>query len=371
MKTRITLTLAVALLLPPLSPARAQTARPVSPEHDGNAMNPVWSPDGSQIAYEVAHSTEKYTELFLLRLQGGAEDRIGPPAGAGGVGGRFMDRRQVDHEFAWAPGGQLYAFSSSGSDDEFDVYIKGVTVPIGTDVKDGGPAFSSDGRYIAWCSASTGDGDLYLLDIYALEEKPRRLTWGSGLDFYADWSPSGMQMVYTAMSEGGSNIRRISDALKPKDTDKALTTWASTQIKPSWSPDGRWIAFYSNHDNDETGRFDVWVVQAEGGEPWEVVAGVVPGERGGPAWTPDSAAIVAVRNDPNRGDPLVRADLATGAVQEIATGTVNNAEPAVWGRAGDATWKVAFVSQGVRSSQTQAWRRVWVVDIPGAAKPGR
>ena len=370
-KRTLALASSALLLLAMTAPALAGAARPVSPHHEGNAMNPVWSPDGTRISYEIAHSAEKYTELFLLTVDGGGEERIGPPAGAGGLGGRFLDRRQVNHEFTWAPSGQLYAFASSGSDDDFDLYIKGVTVPIGTEDKEGGAVFSADGRYIAYCSAATDDGDLYLLDIYALEKPPTRITWGSGLDFYADWSPDGLSLVYTAMSEEGSNIRLISDVFDPKDHDTRLTAWSSTQIKPSWSPDGKWVAFFSNHGKDDRTRFDIYVVQVAGGEPFKVIADVIPGERSGPAWTPDSRALITVRDDPNSGDPVVRVDLGSGAVRVIETGTVNNAEPAVYGRATDGNWKVAFVSQGIKSGDTQAWRRVWVVDIPATSRRGR
>ncbi len=352
---------ALLLLLLPAT-ASAGEARVVSGDHAGNAMSPVWSPRGGQLASPVAHAQEKYTDLFLLTVDGGAEERIGPPAGAG-LGGRFMDRRQVNHEFTWSSNGQLYAFSSSGSDDEFDVWIKGVTIAIGTDEKEGGASFSADGRYLSYCSAASGDGDLYLLDIYALEEKPTRLTDNPGLDFYGVWSPTASSIVYTEMNERGANIRVIEDATGQPST-RALTDWKSTQIKPSWSPDGKWIAFFSNHDLKDRTQFDIYVVQADGGEPFKALADVVPSERRGPVWTPDSAGLIAVRNEPNAGDPLVRADLAQGTVTEIVTGTVNNAEPALTGRHDDSTWRLAFVSQGIQGSKTQAWRRVWTIDIP-------
>lgn len=351
--------------------ALAADARRVSPEAAGNAMDPVWSPDGATLVYEVAHPQEKYTELFMLRVESGTTELVTPPAGAGGLGGRFGDRRQVNHEFSWSPTGQLYAFSSSGTDDEFDVWLKGVTVPIGTEEKEGGAVFSADGRHLAYCSAATGDGDLYLLDIYALEDPPTRLTTGTGLDFYATWAPEGPTLAYTAMSESGTNIHVIGDVQRAAETERAITRWPSTQLKPSFSPDGRWLAFFSNHDNEDRTQFDIYAVQVAGGEPFKVAADVIPSERRGPVWTPDSNGLIAVRNDPNQGDPLIRVDIGAGTARIIQTGTVNNAEPAIFGRLDSSTWSVAFVSQGVRGSDEQAWRRVWVVDIQASSRRGR
>ena len=73
---------------------------------------------------------------------------------------------------------------------------------------------------------------------------------------------------------------------------------------------------------------------------------------------------MAVVADPNRGDPLVIVDVDTHAVRELAVGTVNNSDPVVHDDAATGRWRVAWVSQGVRSSSEQAWRRVYLQDIP-------
>ncbi|MEE2827677.1 MAG: hypothetical protein VX498_00695 [Myxococcota bacterium] len=346
------------------APSAAQPARLISPEHAGNAMNPVWSPDGSQVSYEVSYAREKYGSLFLLDVGRGSEVEIKPSAGARTSGGRFRVQRQVNHEFTWSPSGKLYAFASSGNDDDFDIHIKGVSVPIGSEAKEGGASFSADGRYLSFTSARTGEGDLYLADIYGLENEARRLTSGPGLEFYAVWSPVGQSLVYTAMGDEGANIRIIRDPSKPESSDQALTTWKSTELKPSFSPDGRWVAFFSNHGRKERTHFDVYVVKATGGEPFRIARDVIPNERSGPAWTPDGQSLVVVRNDPNMGDPLVRVNLLNNVEQLIPTGTVNNGDPGVSGRPGDRSWSLVFVSQGKKGSDTQTWRRVWAMDLP-------
>jgi Tol biopolymer transport system component len=357
------LTLTLLLISTPCA-ALAGSAVPVSQERQANAMDPRLSPDGRRLSFEVSHAQEKYTELFVVAAEGGTEETVQPSASAGGLGGRFLDRKQVNHEFAWAPNGQLWAFSSSGTDDDFDIWVRGVTVPLGGEEKEGGAAFSADGRHLVWCSASTGDGDLYLADIYSLEKPPTRLTTSPGLDFYAAFSPAGGKLAYAAMTEDGANIHVIEDLADPAGSDRALTRWKSNQLKPSWAPDGRSLAFFSNHHREQ--GFDLYVVDLAGGAPRRIASGVVPNERRGPPWTPDGTEIIAVLDDPNAGDPLVRVPVRGGAVVPVDAGTVNNAEPAVAPVLVNGRIRVAFVAQGLKGDKKQDWRRVWRIDLPAA-----
>ena len=67
---------------------------------------------------------------------------------------------------------------------------------------------------------------------------------------------------------------------------RQLTSQASAEYAPKFSPDGRWIAFTANYD----GNPDVYVMPAEGGEPrrltWHPGADVVNG------WSPDGKRIL-------------------------------------------------------------------------------
>lgn len=351
-----------AVLLLSLPASAFAGARPVSPVRDGNAINPLWSPDGSQLAYEVTTPAERVTDIYVLDVKAGREQVVTPPASSSGLGGRFRERKQVNHEFAWASRAGLYAFASSGTKDEFDIYVNGVTVPIGSEEKEGGAVFSTDSRQLVFSSARTGEGDLYSVDIFELERAPTRLTQGEGLEFYAAFGSTG-GLAYAAMTEDGANIRVIDDITRPERTDRALTKWKATQLKPSWSPDGRRIAFFSNHLKEDRGKFDLYVAAASGeGVPQKIVENVIPNERRGPSWTPDGRKIVTVLNDANAGDPVVLVEIASGRVTTLNTGTVNNAEADV---TADSRGKlhVAFVSQGMRAGEEQAWRRVWVFDV--------
>ena len=238
---------------------------------------------------------------------------------------------------------------------------------IGSEEKEGGPAFSADARLLAFSSARTGEGDLYVLDVLALEQPARRMTSGPGLEFYADFAPKGSALAYTAMSEDGAHILVLDDAGQSGGRPRAITTGKGANLKPSWSPDGRKIAFYSNAFKEDRTRFDLYVAAASGdGVPQRVLADVVPNERRGPSWLPDGRRLVVVRNDANAGDPVVLVDVAASTVEVLDTGTVNNAEPDV---ATDRRGRtlVVFVSQGIRSSEAQDWKRVWLHVLPTSA----
>jgi tricorn protease len=69
-----------------------------------------------------------------------------------------------------------------------------------------------------------------------------------------------------------------------------ITTHPATEFAPHFSPDGNWIAFSANYDNN----MDVYVVPVTGGEPrrltWHPAADVVTG------WSPDGKRVLFVSN---------------------------------------------------------------------------
>ena len=65
-----------------------------------------------------------------------------------------------------------------------------------------------------------------------------------------------------------------------------LTFDSGLQCNPTWSPDGRFIAYSSDHK----GNFDIWVQQADGGTPIQVTNS--PAHDWQPDWSPDGKNIV-------------------------------------------------------------------------------
>src|SRR5262245_27756670 len=65
-----------------------------------------------------------------------------------------------------------------------------------------------------------------------------------------------------------------------------LTYGTGLQSQPSWSPDGRMIAYSSGR----SGNFDIWVQQVGGGDPFQVTKS--PTHDWQPDWSPDGTSIV-------------------------------------------------------------------------------
>lgn len=99
---------------------------------------------------------------------------------------------------------------------------------------------------------------------------------------HGDISPSGKRVCV----EGRGDIWTLP---AKKGTARNLTRTAGVAERtPSWSPDGRWIAYFS----DKTGEYELYVTQSDGrGETRQLTSGSTC-FRFDPTWSPDSKHIV-------------------------------------------------------------------------------
>ena len=91
---------------------------------------------------------------------------------------------------------------------------------------------------------------------------PRRLTNHSADDVSPTWSPDGRHIAFVSGRDGnpeiyvmgsdGSNSRRLTDNI-------------ADDVSPSWSPDGRHIAFVSDRNRDV--NLEIYVMGSDGSNP--------------------------------------------------------------------------------------------------------
>ncbi len=140
-------------------------------------------------------------------------------------------------------------------------------------------------------------------------------------------------------------------------TPRNLTrTSGVAEREPTWSPDGRWIAYMS----DETGEYELFVRQSDGkGEPRRVTSDAAP-YRYSIGWSPDSKHISILV----KGGFLKLVDVETGAVTDVDEDPMAQ-YPAVM----NATWShdsawLAYTRTGANSNNAS----IWLYDVAAAEK---
>jgi tricorn protease len=323
-----------------------------------------WTPDG-RLLYFTAHRNWQLarTELFTVDPDGGMPRRVAVPYGAEAsmsadgrylaympvlrrwvglwkryVGGSATDLWVADLEegtyrkvtdwvgsdiYPMWHGGKLYYVSDAGPNHRRNIWVldldtgerRQLTRHAEFDVRRpaAGPGPGGEGEIVF----TVGDS-LRLLDLATGEERevevripgaretlrPRHLDVAKAAGHFSV-APGGKRLaveargdVWTVPAEHGAprNLTRTSGA---------------AERYPSWSPDGRWIAFFS----DRSGEYELYVVQSDGkAEPRQVTSGhrtfFYP-----PAWSPDSKRLVFQEKT---GD-LWLCTVASGELERIAT----------------------------------------------------
>jgi len=152
-----------------------------------------------------------------------------------------------------SPGGERVLIAARG--DIFTIPIEhGVTRNLtrSSNAHDREPAWSSDGRRIAYVSDRSGEEQVYI-QAQDGHSPPDALTAGGQRRYYAPlWSPDDKRI---AISDQTGRIEVIDIASRRR------TTLATDPLEPlrdyQWSPDGRWLA-YSLHDTNGYAGVHVW-----------------------------------------------------------------------------------------------------------------
>jgi Tol biopolymer transport system component len=197
---------------------------------------------------------------------------------------------------SFSPDGSQVAFSWNGSkQDNFDIYVKVIgtepPLPLTTNpAKDYNPAWSPDGRWIAFCRDLPGAKVAVIL-ISPLGGTERRLTETNSPDPYGvlgslvTWSPDSRSLVIIDSDEGsGDSLFLYSVETREKHRLTSGGDWG-----PAFSPDGHTLAF-----SRLTGSSDLYLLDLSAdfkprGEPKRLTSDI---GTFGPVWTPDGNEIV-------------------------------------------------------------------------------
>ncbi|HET7102690.1 MAG TPA: S9 family peptidase, partial [Terracidiphilus sp.] len=223
----------------------------------------IWEPDSKAVAFfSDCAGPGGQLELYVEKLDGS------PARGLTRLTGYV-------HDPAFSPDGKQVAF----------LYVEGATRPAGALAAMKPP------------SGVIGEDDVEVQRVAVAQvaapepEAPRQVTPATLHVFEFDWSPDSRGLAYVAADPPGENnwwvarlyTQQLGGEAKAIVTPSKVTgPLHGLQVAvPRWSPDGKLIAFVGGLMSDQgvTGG-DVWIVNAEGGQPRDLTAG----RRTTPAW---------------------------------------------------------------------------------------
>lgn len=210
-----------------------------------------WSEDGESIIF--ASGRTGGSSIWRIPAEGGAEVDVG------------LRAEEYIAGLDIAPHGDRMAYATNSFDTniwKMDLTNRGTRAtdmrPLITSTRiDWSPAYSRDGKKIAFISTRSGNFEIWTCDGDGSNAQQITNLGGPIVDSPA-WSPDGEWITFSATTNASAQINVVSaDGGAPR----TLTSGSAENFGPVWSGDGKWIYFASN----QTGTTQVFRIPAQGG----------------------------------------------------------------------------------------------------------
>ena len=335
-----------------------------------NSYSPKLSPDEKYISFEANQINYKTIMIYKLSIQEKDNNLIFTSNKIKEIDLNQQKQNQsienliesgnvenysesFNYEFNWFPNSRDFIFTSNAGLGEYNLFLGSLEINdplvrrlqellslekisgylmLTKDVKkDGQARVSPLGDKVVFTSGRTGNGDLYLLNLN--NGNLRRLTFTNDTDLYPRWSPDGKNIVFTRGGKFSHDIYIIRDVDGVNEREEALVTWFFDDILPSFSPDGKYISFYTTYnlerDPFNTKRWGLMIIPSDGSAPkagkeltkYFCVSDVIKDNSQGTAWFPDSENIILAKNIDSDYNPIYIYNINDKKTFMVKTGT--------------------------------------------------
>jgi dipeptidyl aminopeptidase/acylaminoacyl peptidase len=280
---------------------RVATTRLLAP--DWTATNPRWSPDGTTLAFIA--NRDGMSGIWIVTLRNREPRYIAPLQ----TTNFFIT--YAGESLAWSPDSKRIAYISA-TEETSAGELQGRDDPRVIDriQYKSRTSFSDNKRTHVW--------------IVSVERpEPRQLTSGPFYDHALTFSPRGDEIAFLSNHETDPDANNNSDifAVDLGGQVRQITETRGCEFEPSWSPDGKWIAYTATKREITTidsvaEDAHVWVTSASGDRRRELTADHDRRARS-LRWTRDSGAVLFLAGDRGYGT-VFRVRLGGGTVNRLS-----------------------------------------------------
>lgn len=244
--------------------------------------HPRWSPDGKYLTFLSSRYDTKSSQIWRMDRRGGEAEKL-------------TELKYSISDFVWSPDAKKILLTIHDQESSEEADKKKNAKPIVIDRYH----FKSDGEGYM----ERKRDHLYLFDVET--KKLDTLTRGDFDEHNAAWSPDSKKIVFESNRTPDPDRNSNSDLWMMEATKgaplKQLTHWKGSDANPTFSPDGKWIA-YLKSQLDEFNIYDqsqIAVIPAGGGDP-RIVNASLDRDVSAPLWSNDSQSLYTVIDDDRR-----------------------------------------------------------------------
>jgi Tol biopolymer transport system component len=233
----------------------------------GIDAHPCYSPDGKNIAF-TGQRNGKF-DIYLITAEGGEPIQVTKHEGSNRGPCFSPDGKKIVYESNADGNYELYIISLDGTNRK---QLTHTDAPI----QNYGPNYAADGMRIAFSSNQEGgDNNTHNLFILNLADgKSTKLTENINNTDGKSWSPSGKELVFSALLDGVSQLfvvevktKKVTQLTHSEGNPNPFAPGGvfpviKGEVTPHWTPDGKKIIFASDRNN----RYDLYQMNPDGSE---------------------------------------------------------------------------------------------------------
>lgn len=224
---------------------------------------PQWSPDGTQILWNRNRGDNPTGKLMVMNADGTEKHPLAGP-------------ERDDADGSWSPTGDQIAFISRdpcASPDcpnfhyQLDIHVIGSDgsderTVTQTDFDEVGAVWSPDGSRLAFVRDRVDGAHIFVVNADGTGEE--QLTDGQTYDVAPDWSPDGGAIAFTRITDPDNFETRL--AVVEVDTQelRLLTDEDIGGVEPTWSADGNHIAFTGHRPFGRRSSYEIHTIRPDG-----------------------------------------------------------------------------------------------------------